>query len=93
MPNILRAANGQQNESDSFAGPSSYPTGGFSHRTDLGRVDNASVELDRGDFEAHVESIDDDNNLVIQAFSQGGGEAAAGTDLSSDTFTTDSYRV
>lgn len=88
MPSLLRAARGGQSAADDVSGPSSYPTGGFSVRTDLGRVDRAVAEGDSLDNGYEVTSIADDNALVIQAYDKAaGGEIAGGTDLSDDTVT------
>lgn len=92
MGDVLQASKGQQAESETLAGPSSYPTGGFSHRSDLGRVDAVHGDVDDGTQEVTM-TASDDNAVVIQAFSQGGGEIAAGTDLSGDTYTYTAHRL
>lgn len=93
MPDIFEAASGQQSTVDNVSGPSSYPSGGFSHRTDLGRVDSASVDADAGSVDASINTIQNDNEVVIEVFSQSGGEVASGTDLSHDTYTVTANRL
>lgn len=93
-PNILRAASGQQAETSSEAAPSSYPTGGFTVSTDLGRVDEAMVEGDDGSWEVRLDSVSSKTDLDVQVFSQDGtGEAAGGTDLSGMGITYDAKRL
>lgn len=93
MPrNILRAATGQQSSVDTLDDqqPGSYSTGGFSVRSSLGRVDDATVSVDSPDYEARVTGTGDDdraNYANIQIYSQDGtGEVAADTDITEDTF-------
>lgn len=93
MVKILRAASGQQTAVEDGSGPTSYPSGGYSMRSKLGRVDSAHAEIDSGEYQAHVESINDNNALVIQVYSQGGSEVGGGTDLSDETVRTDSSRL
>jgi len=91
---ILEATQGQQNEGRSFAGPSSYPTGGFSARSDLGRVDEATVQVDNGSYDAHVESVADNNALIVQVVEEDtASEVGGGTDLSGETFVQTAYRL
>ena len=88
----MRAATHQQGEMDSVTGPQTYDSGaGFSVRSDLGRVDEAEVwageDDDNKPFDATV-TVQNDNELVIHAYSQATGvEAADDTDLSSINFT------
>lgn len=90
----LVARSGQVTESNDTSGPTSYPTGGFSVRTNIGRVDEALVEGDSGTNVYEKTSVGDNNAIVIQAFSQAsGGEIAAGTDLSGDTITYTAYML
>lgn len=91
---ILRAQNGMQTNVDSASGPSSYPTGGFSVSTDLGRVDEASVDIDNPLYEARLDSVTSKNSLLVEAYSQASGtELAAGTDLSTDSVTYTAHRL
>ena len=89
---LLRAASGQEAAVDDVAPeePTSYPTGGFSVRSSLGRIDDASVSADDGDWEARVTAVgsgDRANFCNVQVYSQdGSGEAADGTDLSDTSF-------
>lgn len=98
MVNVLRAATHQEAEEDAVVGPASYPTGGFTIRSDLGRVDEVIVHAqESGDnqkpFDATAE-VQDDNAIVVSAFSQATGvEAAAGTDLSAITFSWTAHRL
>lgn len=88
MPSLLRAMEGGQTEADETSGPSSYPTGGFSVRSNLGRVDRAMAEIDDLDTGVEVTSVSDDNALIVQAYDKAaGGEIASGTDLSDNTVT------
>lgn len=85
MPNLLRAAQGGMSETNSESPPASYPSGGFTVSTDLGRVDEAIVQIDNASWEARLESTDE-TEMVVGVYSQGSGnEAAAGTDLSDDS--------
>lgn len=94
MPDLLRAASGQQVQTSSESGPSSYPTGGFSIRTGLGRVDEALVQNGNASYEARLDSISDNNAIVVTMYSQGTGtELAAGTDLSDDSVTYQAKRL
>lgn len=93
MSNVIRASSHQQNDTNTRTGPSSYPSGGFSLRTDLGRVDEATVEAQDGDWEAVNSGTTGNNHIQTAVFSQGGNEAQAGTDLSSINFTYDAYRL
>lgn len=88
----LQATEGRQVEVESVDGPSSYPTGGFSARSNLGRVDESTVEAVGEAYEASS-TVDDDNAVVIEAYSQGGGEVPAGDDISGTTFTYQAYRL
>lgn len=98
MVNVLRAATHQEAEEDTVAGPTSYPTGGFTVRSDLGRVDEViphAGESDDGQkpFDATA-LVQDDNAIVISAFSQATGvEAQAGTDLSGIDFSWTAHRL
>ena len=88
MSSILRAAAGGQSESEEVSAPDSYPTGGFSVRSNLGRVDRALAEGDSLDNGYEVTSIASNNAMVVQAYDKAaGGEIGAGTDLSGDTVT------
>jgi len=92
MPNQLRGRFGEV-ESNTDAGPTSYPTGGFSIATGLGRISTAMVESDSGSYELRVQSTPT-NNIVTQAFSAGTtNEVAAGTDLSGVTVTYTATRL
>lgn len=93
-PNVLTASSGQQNEPNNVAGPSSYPTGGFSIRTNLGRVDQAIIQGDNSARSYKVQSTPT-NHIVATAHSAGssGTELASGTDLSSDNIVYDAYRL
>lgn len=100
MPtNILRAATGQQAGVDNLDDqqPNSYSTGGFSVRSSLGRINDATVSVDNGDWEARVTNIgtgDRANFANVQVYSQdGSGEAANNTDIESDTFVLRSERL
>lgn len=94
MSDILRAASGQQSESLSQDGPSSYPSGGFSIRTNLGRVDEAMVQTDDMGFDAKVSQVTDNNVLQVAVVSQdSGNEVSDSTDLSGVSFTYDAYRL
>lgn len=93
MPDIIQASSGQQSVTEDVSGPSSYPSGGFSHRTDLGRVDRATAAADAGSVDSSVNTIQNNNEVVISVFSQGGGEVASGTDLSHDTYTVTANRL
>lgn len=93
MARILRAAKEQQSDHDSTSGPGSYSTGGFSIRTNLGRVDEFDVDAADATYEAQA-SVSDNNALVVEAHAQDGtGETAAGTDLSGVTFHYSAYRL
>jgi hypothetical protein len=86
--NVLRAASGQEQDVRSVSGPSSYPTGGFSVRADIGRVSEAITQGDSVDNGYVVTAINDSNALVVQAYDKAaGGEIAGGTDLSDDSIT------
>lgn len=92
MGNSIRAQRGDVLV-ESISGPASYPSGGFSQRVDLGRVDEADVGMDSLDRFAVVNAVNDNNAVVIQAGSYGsGGEVAAGTDLSGDTFRLEAFK-
>lgn len=96
--NVMRAATHQQEEDNSVDGPASYPSGGFSVRTDLGRVDEVIVHAgESGDGQKPFDAtavVQDNNALVVSAFSQPTGvEAAAGTDLSNITFSYTAQRL
>lgn len=96
MPNILRAASGQQSDIDSVSGPTTYPSnaGVFSVRTDLGRVDQAMVQVDNSQLTTRVESISSNNILNISVNSVATATPVqAGTDLSGDTFTYAAWRL
>lgn len=87
MGDLLRAAEGGNFEAESNSGPSSYPTGGFSVTSDLGRIDEIILDAQNASWEAIRESTSD-NSVVVGVYSQGTGtEAAAGTDLSGVDFT------
>lgn len=92
--NTLVARSGQLTEADSTSGPGSYPTGGFSIQTRMGRVDQAIVEGDNGAYDYKLNSVASHNQIVVQAYSQGSGtEVAANTDLSGDTVTYTAYML
>jgi len=86
-PTPLVARSGQLQETDHVSGPNSYATGGFSVRTNIGRVDNQIVEGDNATYEFRA-SVADNNAIVVSAYSQSTGtEVAANTDLSGVTVT------
>lgn len=94
MTNILRASAGGMTEQESLSGPESYPTGGFSVRSNLGRVNNVIVDGDSDTYEYEASSIDDNNAFVVQAWDRSDGtEAGAGTDLSEETVTYSAARL
>lgn len=72
---ILEAVRGQTSsvESDAREGAISYNTGGYSYRSDLGRVDVAQAQNHGTSQIAKVTNITDDNLVVVQVFSQTAG--------------------
>ena len=94
MGSILTAVKGQGLDVNSVAGPTSYNTGGFTIPTDLGRVDEATLQIDNSSFETRVDSIASNNQIAAQVFSQGSGtEASQDSDFSGDTVTYQAYRL
>lgn len=95
MPNILQAQSGQTNQVDSIAGPGSYESGdGFSITTNLGRVDEATAEIDNSTWDARATGVADNNTVVVSVFSSdSAGEAPQDTDLSGDEITYSASRL
>jgi hypothetical protein len=94
MGNLLRAATGEISDVDTVAGPDSYPTGGFSIKTSLGRISDTAVSTDAPGYEAREVGAGDPEWLRIEVHSQDGtSEVAGGTDLSGDNFTYQAFRL
>lgn len=100
MPqNILLAASGQQSAVGDLDDqqPNSYSSGGFSVRSSLGRVDEASVSGQQEGQEARVTATgsgDRANYVNVQLYSQGSGnQLQADTDISGDTYILRSERL
>lgn len=92
--NKLVAQSGQVTEADSTSGPGSYPTGGFSIQTNIGRVDQAMVEGDNGTYDYELNSVASHNVVVVQAYNNStGSEVSSNTDLSGDTITYAAYML
>jgi len=74
---ILEAVRGQTSsvEDDVQGDTQSYSTGGFSHRSGLGRVDAAFATIQSTSQTASVMSITSDNVVWVGLFSQGTGDA------------------
>lgn len=94
MPrNSVRAASGQQIETDTVDGPT-YNTGGFTISTNLGRVDEFIVYANGSGYEARYASTESNNQAVVTVHSQGSGdEVGDDTDLTGETFTYTAYRL
>jgi len=98
-PNVLRTSSGQLQAADSVDGPSSYPTGGFSVNTDLGRVNTAMVDSNNDSYEARATGVGSAGSgtqegfVVVQLYSQDGtGEVDAGTDVSGTEVSYSAFR-
>lgn len=91
MSNATLLRGGQQLEVDSVDGPdNSGDDTGFEIKTNLGRVDQATVQSDDSDYYAASEVSDDasDNTITVTVFEQDGdAEVTDDTDLSDSTFT------
>lgn len=96
----LRAATGEQMEIQTVTGPTSYPTGGFSVVSNLGRVDEFTVQTPSNSIHSKNHDITGYNTMVTTAFSMGTGDAAAegqeyndASNLSGDEFVLTAYRL
>lgn len=78
----MRAATHQQVEDDSVPGPETYPSGGFTIDSGLGRVDEVIVtageSADSGSkpFDATA-TVQNHNEILVQAHSQASGVEVA----------------
>lgn len=91
-------------EVQGVAGPSSYPSGGFTQGSDMGRVDQFMVQVDNPDVYARPHSagtssaITGSNQMVIQVYSantgnSAGTEASANSDFTNDNFVIRAFRL
>lgn len=95
---LLRASTLQ--DAGSVSGPSSYsqgtgtPADEFTVRSDLDRVDEASVSADAGSVNSHVVSITSNNRIHIGVYSADtGNEIQTDDDLTADTYTYEAYKL
>lgn len=74
---ILQTIAGQTFEVQQDAADSghSYNTGGYSYVSNLGRVDAAIAQVHADSITAKVTGINSPNEVVVQLFSQGTGDA------------------
>lgn len=95
MPrNLMRATSGELSETSEVTGPNSYQSGGFTISTDVGRVDEASIEVSSDD--TWIAQVTDTNTTSIIATVRSmdsGNEAANDTDLSAVEFTYTAHRL
>lgn len=99
MSNVTRAASGEEAETDTVNGADSYSTGGISIGTNLGSVDDATVEVDNPNYQAQVEGTSGPHLTVVlytatvdtttsnASQSVDWSEVADATDISADWFT------
>lgn len=90
----MQAASGQVMEMQTVTGPTSYPNGdGFTVQSDLGRVDNFIVQTDSGTIETRNDSVVNNNQMVVKAYTANTSgntpydEVTNDNDLSGDNFT------
>lgn len=85
MARKYKTESGALVEVEEETGPTSYPTGGFTVSTELGRVNSAQVDTDDPAYEARNTGASGTEFTVV-ATDPSGTEVSAGTDISSVTF-------
>lgn len=97
MGTVLRAASGQHIEVTRVTGPTSYPSGdGFSVTSDMGRVDEFTVQSPSDSVLSKNDNITGNNTMVVKAYSMTSNvnnEIEDAVDLSGDDYILTAYRL
>lgn len=80
-------------EGETVSGDSSYPSGGYTFRSQTGLVRQAVAEANSVDYTAHATVSDSNEVSVVVSSADTGGEVSGGTDLSGEDFTVISLRM